>query len=99
MLKNNTVNIEGKERELINLLITGPKLLNELFELYPSQLSQSHKTKLIREVISQINSKTNFRGENIILISNDEIDSRRKIIYLNDSINLDNFGNNDKVKY
>jgi hypothetical protein len=96
--KNNILELNDKERALINLITTGPKLLSELHELFPSQLSQSHKTKLVRELISQVNSKSNLFDKKIILVGNDEIDSRRKVFYLSDSFNIEQFDIYDKVK-
>lgn len=75
--------LDSKERELISFLSSGPKLMTELHELFPSELSQSHKTKLVRDMVNNINIKSITFGQELVLVGNDEIDSRRKVFYLN----------------
>lgn len=86
--KSPSLKIEIQELKIIEFLKTGPKLIHELLELYPVQLSQSHKTKLIRETIHQINYKANYLGGDIIITRIDELDSRRKVFLLNESLKI-----------
>jgi hypothetical protein len=86
--KSHFIKIEIQELKIIEFLKTGPKLINDLLELYPEELSQSHKTKLIRETIHQINYKTNYLGGDLIIIRIDELDSRRKVFILNESLKI-----------
>ena len=83
-IENNEISLlDSKERELIKFLSSGPKLMTELHELFPSELSQSHKTKLVRDMVNNINIKSITFGQELVLVGNDEIDSRRKVFYLN----------------
>jgi hypothetical protein len=77
-------NITEKEYALIKELLIGPKLINELFVLFSPELSPTHKTKLVRELVASINLKCHTLGYEVIESYPDPVDSRRKLFKLND---------------